>query len=166
MRGITKRKSIYIFSIAATWIIAFFFASVCSIRADSVEPLPPPVNIEFTTESTPAVNTETIFKLKVTPQEAMHADISCLLPGGIEPVRDEGIMALPYEDSYPFPNTESQPIYTQKISLWVGPLEAGITKEFTLRAIIPDKNRYELIARVEALAKWGIKDEILVIDIK
>ncbi|MEK6714495.1 MAG: hypothetical protein AABY43_00405 [Candidatus Omnitrophota bacterium] len=167
MHGRTKRSSNCVFSIVAIGIIYFFFGPVWNITAGAAEPLPPPVNIEFTTENAPSIDTETVLKLKVTPQEDMHADISCLLPEGIEPIRKEGIIILPYDDRGQFfSDGPNQPVYTQKIELWVGPLETGIAKEFTFRVIISDKNKYELIAVVEALAKWGIKEQSLVMDIE
>ncbi len=145
------------------FIISFFCVFTRQIAASTGGPLPPPVDINFTLENIPSVDEEVVLKLTVTPLEDMHADISCLLPEGIQLVREQGIMVLPARDRY-FPDTsQEKTLYFEAIELYVGPLQANTTKEFTFRVIIPDNQIYELIARVEALAKWGVREEVLMI---
>lgn len=161
MRKISKSiQSIFLVT-GVIWAIFSF----CAFTQEGGGPLPPPVEIEFTTENTPRVGEEVTLRLKVTPLEDMHADISCLLPEGIRPIREKGIIVRPCMDRE-WHRREQQTRYMEAVELWVGPLEGGITKEFVFRVVIPDKERYELIARVEALAKWGVKEEVLVIDIE
>ena len=145
------------------WII---FSSVLAqeISPAPARPLPPPIDIEFDAETTPIAGEETELKLKIIPLENMHTDISCLLPQGVEPVREEGAIVQPCRQEHLL-YSQPETIYIEAIRLWVGPLKANIAKEFTFRVIIPDKQKYELIARVEALAKWGVKEVILTIDI-
>ena len=124
--------------------------------------LPPPVEIQFSLENVPTAGDEAILKLKVTPLEDMHVDISCLLPVGIESVQGYGMAIRPYENSQGI-NLEREMIYREVIGLWTGPIKSGDIKEFSFRVKVLDKEKHELIARVEALAKWGIKEEILTI---
>ncbi len=148
-------------------ISLFFCAFTRQIAASTGEPSSPPVNIEFTLENTPSVGEEAVLKLTVTPLEDMHADISCLLPEGIEVGREQGVMVRPYMGmglEEPLFHEQEQIIYTEVIELYVGLLKANITKEFTFRVIISDNQTYELIARVDALAKWGVKQKNLVIN--
>ncbi|TBR18799.1 hypothetical protein EPO66_01135 [bacterium] len=155
--------SLFLLGIISALPSSIIFAQIPG-SSDSGIPTPP-VNIIFTTQNTPQIDVETTLILKVTPLEDMHADISCFLPEGIEPVRENGILARPYANRQQH-NQGQQPRYRYAIELWVGPLSAGITKEFTFRVKVPDNKRYELLARVEALAKWGVKEEPLVINIE
>ncbi len=145
------------FFLTGLFLIIFSF----SILAGS---LPPPVDIEFGAETTPIVGEEIELKLKITPFEDMYVDISCLLPQGVKPVREKGVIVQPCRQEYLL-YVQPETLYIEAIHLWAGRLKANIVKEFTFRIIIPDKQKYELIARIEALAKWGIKDGILTIDI-
>ncbi len=95
-------------------------------------PQSPPVDIVFTSVNSPVAGQELTLTLKVTPLEDMHADISCLLPEGIAPIREDGIMVRPYMDRQPY-NQEQQVRYSYAIGLWVGPLTANTAKEFTFR---------------------------------
>lgn len=128
-------------------------------------PQPPPVDIKLAMVGAPRIGEKTEIKLTVTPLEDMDADISCLLPQGIEPIREEGIMLLPYRERYIY-DIQREMEYQYAVGLWIGPLKAGITKEFTFHIIVPDKQLYQLIAHLEALAKWGAKEDVLVIDIE
>lgn len=158
MKKILKCIQLMLLVIGVTFVVSSY------IFVQESGPLPPPVDIEFTMEDIPRVGEEVTLRLKVTPQEDMHADISCLLPEGIESIREKGLMVRPYRDRRY--GEQQQTRYRQAIELWVGPLKGGATKEFVFRVKVPDKERYELIARAEALAKWGVKEEILVIDIE
>lgn len=160
-----KIAKINFLAIGIIWIISFLSVFAGEIKANTSEPLPPPIDIKFTLENVPIEGGEAIVKLKVTPSEDMHADISCLLSEAVEPVKEGEVVVRPYVGRHPSAGQQST-IYAETVELWVGFLEAGITKEFTFRVIIPDKNRYELIAVVEALAKWGMKEQSLVIDIE
>jgi hypothetical protein len=143
---------------------------ICCTATQNVEgntggPLPPPVNIEFTVVNTPQAGEETMLKVIVTPLEDMHADISCVLPEGVRLVMEEGLMLHPYMDRHLY-NEQEFPLHREAIGLWVGPLAGGESKEFAFRVVISDRGSYGFLAIVEALSKWGIKKEVLVIDIK
>jgi hypothetical protein len=157
-------------------IIIFFLGvllNICPSRclAQSIESggiLPPPVDITLTTQNIPAIGEAVTVVLRVTPLEDMHADIRCLLPEGVKPVMDPGLMVHLYEDRY----LQSEqafasypPVQREVIGLWVGPLPAGETKELVFRVTITEAGTYEFTAVVEALAKWGIKEETLSINI-
>lgn len=96
----------------------------------------------------------------------MHVEITCLLPEGIEPVREKGILVRPYTDNREGRNIDQAMKYTEAVDLLVGELNAGITKEFSFRVVIHNKQKYEIIARVSALVKWGEKEEVLKIDME
>jgi hypothetical protein len=131
-------------------------------------PLPPPVNIEIATASVPKTGEEIELIIKVTPQEDMHADISCLLPEGVEPIREQGVRIMPFRENQ-MPINRRQLMrrmnYRFSAGLWVGPLPANQTKEFVLRVNIANPGNYELICRVDALAKWGEKEKIFTINV-
>ncbi len=167
--GLMKKTSSLIFlAFFVLGIILRIFSSIGFAQTPVTSanaPQPPPVDIVFTAVNTPIAGQELILTLKVTPLEDMHADISCLLPEGVEPIREDGIMVRPYMDRQPH-NQEQQIRYRYAIGLWVGPLTANTAKEFTFRVKASDKGNYGLIAHVEALAKWGIKEEPLAINIE
>ena len=165
MKKIPKILSLVFAAPIIIWTIFLSQGFTQDIGTSSGGLQPPPIDIAFTLENSPQAGQEAVLKLKVIPFEDMHADISCLLPEGIEPVREAGVMVRPYEEKH-WRNRQQQPSHIEVVQLWVGPLTAGTTKEFVFRVKVPDKERYELIARVEALAKWGIKEEVLVIEIK
>ena len=152
-----------------TGVISLLFTiSTHSVTAENGGPLPPPVEIAFTLENAPQAGGEAILKLIVTPLEDMHLDISCALPEGVMPVMEPGIRLQPYENrdinSMEAP-TIFQPMYKEAVGLWVGPVTAGQTKEFVFSITITESGNYEFVAVVEALAKWGVKQEILALDV-
>lgn len=133
------------------------------VAAQESQPLPPPVDIEFTSEGVSGMaEGELLIKVTVTPQEDMHADIRCLLPEGVEPQDAQGMMVSPSDESR-FLDIPSDILYHQVIGLHVGPLKAGISKEFSFRIKITDHEQHELIVIVEALAKWGMKTQRLTV---
>ena len=136
----------------------------CVFAQGSGEPQPPPVNIEISMRTISKVGGTVELKIKVTPEEDMHADISCLLPEGIKPVREKGVIVRPCMEREGL-DLQQQTRYMEAIELWVGPLEAGATKEFSFQVLIPDKEKYEFIARVEALAKWGVKERVFAVQL-
>ena len=165
MKKISKfTQSIFLVT-GVIWAILSSYGLAQEIGTGAAGPLSPPVDIEFSVGNISGVGEEVELKIKVTPQEDMHVDISCLLPWGIEPIRERGVMVRPYRSREPY-DIEREMRYMEAIQLWVGPLEAGVTKEFSFRVVIPDKERYEFIARVEALAKWGVKEKVFGIEIK
>ena len=109
-----------------------------------------------------------VLHLEVTPLEDMHLDISCVLPEGVIPVMDPGIMIQPYvgrsmlnlDDSF-----IDMPMQRDVVVLSVGPVVGGQMKEFVFRVTIPEAGSYEFIAVVEALAKWGVKREKLIVNV-
>lgn len=164
----TKRPKailLLLLAIGVSWVMPCPYGLAQEIGLAAAGPQPPPVEINFSIGTIYRVGEEVELKIKVTPKEDMHADISCLLPWGIEPVREEGLMLRPYIGRYP-PDIQRQSRYRQEVALWLGPLAGGIAKEFSFRVVIPDKERYEFIARVQALAKWGLKEKSLIIDIQ
>lgn len=143
----------------------FIFSGVIYGAEPIVEKqLPPPVNMEFTAENTPEAGKEIILKLKVTPLEDMHAEISCLLPQEIEPIIDNNVRVKLYKEKQPI--SQNLSVYKQKIVFYTGPLKGGIAREYLFRIKVSDIGKYELIGRAEALAKWRIKDNKLVLNIK
>lgn len=147
-------------------ICGMLLFSVIAQGAESAveRPLSPPVNIEFSIDSTPKLGEEVTLRLTITPLEDMHAEISCLLPEGVEVIREKGIMVRPYRER--FHTAQKLPMYRQAVVLSVGPLKGGITKEFVFRAKVSKVGQYELIAQLKALAKWGVKEEFLVLNIE
>lgn len=161
MKKILKLGQSILFIVVILAIVSFsVFAQ------ESVEPLPPPIEIIFITENVPQLDSETVLKLRATPLEDMHAEITCFLPEGIEPVREKGILVRPYINDRDMLNIEQAIKYTEVVDLWIGQLRAGITKEFSFRVIIHNKERYKLIARVAALEKWGEKEAVLNINME
>lgn len=128
-------------------------------------PPPPPIDVKITAENIPQVGEEVKLKIEVIPQEDMHIDIRCLLPEGIRLVEKKGFMVRPCIGRERY-RKETQTRYREAVGLWVGPLEGGITREFVFRVMIPDKKRYPFVVCVDALARWGSKEEILIIDIE
>ncbi|MGE5279452.1 MAG: hypothetical protein ACM3L6_01740 [Deltaproteobacteria bacterium] len=127
-------------------------------EADSI--LSPPVDIQFTFENTPMVEGEALLKVTVMPQEDMHVDISCLLPEGVEAVLNQGVSVRPHEESHGI-DSDLSFSYKDEIILWVGPLKAGEPKEFLFKVKFLGSQNHELVARIKALAKWGVKDQVL-----
>ncbi|MEW5759110.1 MAG: hypothetical protein AB1755_06595 [Candidatus Omnitrophota bacterium] len=136
------------------------------IKTTFKKPLPPPVEIMFFMKSIPKVGEELTLKMRVIPLKDMPAEISCFLPEGIKPVREKGVTVQSYGKRNGH-KKERKMKYRYAMGLWIGPLKAKVTKEFYFRVIILDKGKYELIACVDVLlAKWGVKEEILKINIK
>lgn len=112
-------------------MIAGLIVPMVFAQSDDIErsgPLPPPVDIEVTTENTPQVNQEVTLIIRVNPLEDIHADISCLLPEGVNVVRHEGIMVQPCMDRYQ-PEDTAEKRYNEAVGLWVGPMQANTVKE-------------------------------------
>lgn len=161
------------------WLFGAVFVSMVIIaglsiplafgQSDSIEKrggrLPPPVDIEATTENTPQVNQEVTLIIRVNPLEDMHADISCLLPEGVKAVRQEGIMVQPCMDRY-LHEGHTEKRYNEAVGLWVGPMQGNTIKEFRFKVVMLEKEKYEFIVRFEALAKWGVKEQVFVIDLE
>ena len=164
MKKISRSIPLTLLTIWLSWAILCSCGLAQEIGAGAAGPQSPPVDITFTVGTIFRVGEEVELKIKVTPQEDMHADISCLLPRGIEPVREEAVIVRPYRGRYPH-DIKRRTNYMEAVALWTGPLEGGRTKEFSFRVVIPDKERYEFIARVQALAKWGVKEKSVIIDI-
>ncbi|MFH1622390.1 MAG: hypothetical protein ABIA97_04635 [Candidatus Omnitrophota bacterium] len=162
------KKDIKIFFIAGivSWL---FILNTNNVTANSNGPMAPPLDIAFTLDNTPQVGGEAVLKLIVTPLEDMHLDISCALPDGVMPVMESGIRLQPYENR-DINNMEAptiyQPMCKEVVGLWVGPVAAGQTKEFVFSVTITESGNYEFVAVIEALAKWGIKQEVLIINIE
>ena len=139
------------------------------------KPEAPPVNIELTSDQSSAFAGETFkIRVKVTPQQTMHADIRCLLPEAIQPVRNPGIQIWPVAKGKqvrrPEPSNghgrQHLQLYKESVKLWVGLIPAGEVKEFSFLVNAPKKGNYKLIVVVEALAKWGEKEKELVIHVR
>lgn len=143
--------------------ISLSIISICASYAFSQTT--PPADIVFSLQDTPQAGSEIILKLKVTPQEDIYGNISCIFPKEIKLLNEEEIRAEFYRDRYL--HEEKEEISSQTIVLWVGPLlkEEG-PKEFSLHLIIPNKERHEFIARVEAMSEWATKEEVFVIDLR
>lgn len=162
------KRSLRIESIIAVLLL---FSLFCQVYADaSSGPQPPPVEISLTTENiNVAPGDEVVLHLKVTPLEDMHLDISCVLPEGVMPVMVPGIMLRPYmeRDMHRFDDPfMGMPMQRDAVVLSVGPVVGGQMREFAFRVIIPETGNYEFIAVIEALAKWGIKEKNLIIEVK
>ncbi len=142
-----------------------FYAFAQTPKTNDNIPLSPPVDIVFTAVNSPAIGQELILTLKVAPFEDMHVEIACLLPVGITVREDEGITVCPFRDSHRFSRQYEGKYYGTAL-LYVGPLAKGAAKEFIFRLNIPAKGKYELVSYVDALAKWGTKEESLTVDIK
>jgi hypothetical protein len=125
---------------------------------------PPPVDVQFSAQKAEGTPEGLTLKLTVTPLADMHVDISCLVPRGVELLTEEGLSLRPYEDEAGAdPARES--VYREAVVLWVGPLSAGETKEFLLSVRVLDEGKREIIARIQALAQWGLREEILTIGV-
>lgn len=158
-------KSIFSPRFLTYYLFVFLVMIYSSLFALEVEgPLPPPVEISFMAEGILQLNTETTIKLRVTPLEDMHAKICCFLPEGIELVRENGILVRPNTDVKTVAS-DKEIKYSEIIDFWVGPVKGGVTKEFSFRVIFHNKQKYKFVASVEALAKWGEKEELSEIDI-
>jgi hypothetical protein len=147
-------------------VLVVFFVCVHSYaqEAGTTEPLSPPVEIQFNLQNSPVVGGEAKLKLTVRPLQDMHADISCLLPEWIEFVDDGTVNLRPCDENKIFDGGESV-VYPEAVELFVGPLAAGTIKVFSFSVRINNKGIYRLIARVQALAQWGVKEEIFIIEV-
>ena len=156
------------FLTVVAWIMNSSYVVAQEIGIDMRGPQPPPVEISLTMENTAvAPGDDIVLHLEVTPLEDMHLDIRCVLPEGVVPAIDPGIMIQPYMGRSMFlddPFTD-MPVQRDSVVLSVGPVVGGQMKEFVFRVTIPAAGSYEFIAVVEALAKWGIKEEVLVIGV-
>ena len=139
------------------------------------KPDPPPVTIEMTADKASAFVGDIIeIRIQVTPSEAMHVDIQCLLPEAVKPVRENGVKIRPGKEQQRPRGKSLQkghgrtpaPIYKEAVKLWVGPLPAGEAREFAFQVHAERKGAYKLIAIVDALAKWGTKEKDLVINVR
>lgn len=158
-------------------VLTCLFFSVSVFAQD--KPLPPPVDISFNFEGIPQIGKEVGIKVKVTPKEEMHAEITCFLPAGLEAITDKKDINLrhvrdeePYGQRYIKDNREKvrgnkdkKQIKPTALCLWLGPIKANETKEYIFQVKIPDSQRYEIVCRAQAMAKWGFKDESFVIDL-
>ena len=152
------------FLVLVMLLCAFYFAPIAfSQDADNAIP-PPPVELQFSIDNPPAGIGEVKLKLSLKALEDMHADISCLLPEGIEFV-DNGSTNLRPSDEVKILDGDKPVFYPEAAELFVGPMVAGTTKEFSFSVRINNKGVYKLIARAQAMAIWGIKEEVLVIEI-
>jgi len=141
---------------------------VCSLwsaaYAQNSGPQAPPVDIAISAPDNAVVGAMIPVTIKVTPSVDMHADISCLLPQGIMPVPEQGVRIMPYHPRG-IPNIERIKQYRLIVNLWVGPMKANETKEFTFHVKAAQKGSYSLICVVQALAKWGEKEGSLTLNV-
>jgi hypothetical protein len=72
---------------------------------------------------------------------------------------------MPYRQRR-LPGPGRQKEYRFAAGLWVGPLRAGKTKEFIFHIKIAQKGSYQLVCIVDALAKWGVKEQPLIVNIE
>lgn len=144
-------------------IFTLFSSSILFAQGISL-PQSPPIDIELTANTSLQANGQVEIRVKVTPQEDMHAQISCLLPKEAKLLKEKGVMLSLYHDKYGY-NQQRQSQYRYAARLWVGPLEKGKTKEFVFHINISN-GRYEFITVIDALAKWGTKEKSLVVDLK
>lgn len=161
-----KRRILHPFllTVGVFWFV-FCCTNFCFAQGPAVNEgiPPPPVEVQFSLVNAPSVGADTLLKVKVKALEDIHVDISCLLPEGIEPIQERGVTVRPYEDVGGILGQQYQTIYAEALELWVGLLKSGTTQEFVFRVKIPDKKKYDLIARIEALAKWGVREEVLAV---
>lgn len=115
--------------------------------------LPPPVDVQFT-ESRDAGQA---LRLSVTASEAMHVDISCLLPEGVALTTQEGVALRPCDEGAADPSQTDT--CREAVVLWIGPLAAGEKKEFLLGVKVLDQKSHVVVARIQALARWGLREE-------
>jgi hypothetical protein len=115
--------------------------------------------------TTPKIGEELELKITVIPEEDLTAEITCLLPDGIEIVRQKGLIIMPYRHRGWPVTQEPQRIYNQALRLWAGPLKAATPQEFAFRVVILQKTTYEFIARVSGLGEWGVKEKAYTITV-
>jgi hypothetical protein len=136
-----------------------------SLESDSLS-----VEISFTMENTTILaGDEIVLHLNVLPFEYGHLEISCILPEGVMPVMEPGVIVRPYEEREhdivgdPLADLSEQ---RYEIILWAGPVFGSENKGFIVRPTIPKTGSYEFAAIVKSLGQWGIKKEKLLIHVE
>jgi hypothetical protein len=121
-------------------------------------------DIQFTTPVDSSAGAEIPVTMKITPQEDIRADISCLLPKGVMPVPGKGVHIMPYYQRG-IPNMDRQKQYRFSAGLFRGLLKAGETKEFTFSIKAPQKGSYNLLGVVNSMPNWEEKDAVLTVNV-
>jgi len=147
---------------SAFFILTFLPSSARTQSASG--PLPPPVEIILTHKNISESISE--ITLRMTPLEDMHVDIKCLLLEGLEGIQGNNLMIMPYIEEMPGSGMASGVNYMESVGLLVGPISAGVTKEFVFTVKENKKQAHEIIVHVQALAKWGIKEENFIINVQ
>ena len=123
---------------------------------------PPPADIEINTASVEGKSNQLEIRIKVTPQEDMHLDISCFLQG-MRPLMQKGMRLRRNNPRRYMAMHESERNLNSSLNvgLWTGPLKGGISKDLTFRVIMLKAKECKIIANIKGLAKWGIKEKTL-----
>jgi len=125
----------------------------------------PPVDIQFNVKEAPQIGKELEITVSVISEADINAEITCLLPDGIEIIRQKGLIVMPYRERGLSPAQGSRRAYSRMLRLWIGPLKAAIPQESLFRVVIPQKSTYEFIARVAGLGQWGVKEKTYTITV-
>lgn len=146
-------------------LVIFSFAGTLFAQSETEALLPPPVEISFTLQNTSIPGGLVVIKFSARATEDVHVDISCLLPEGVEVV-DGGLLNL--RSCHEIRNSEVRGpiIYRDEIAFYTGLVSAGATKDFYFTVRITQEGEYALIGRAQALAQWGIKEQVFKIDLR
>lgn len=143
-------------------LAVLLFFPLCAF-SQGTEQSQPPVDIEFIAPGNPHINQGLTITIKVTPQKDINARLSCLLPIGVEPIKQKGAIILPYWDVYFF-NKERKDKYLYAAELSLGLLKAGSPKEFAFRVKVSQKGSYEFLAILDAFSR-GKKEKVFLVEI-
>lgn len=145
--------------------LVFVFLTVVlpfHVPAQAQETDPFPVDIEINTivgtDQTVTIN------ISVTPGRDIIAQVSCLFPDEVNPVENKDIIVFSYSEGI-LSAQKKKTGYSRAATLWLGPLKEGVKREFSVRALLADKNKHEIAVRVKVLGGKGTVEKPFIIDL-
>lgn len=140
--------------------VILFFLLLCSFvcfSQNQQELLPPPVDIVFDISPLHPDNSVNV-TIHVSARDICHARVMVFLPYGVGILPKDRPRCRPYS-AMDFRNKGSV-TYRYCINLYTGVLAQGEAKEFSFTVIAEEQKQYPIACAVDALSKWGYKQEI------